>query len=88
MNLEIIPTGAALAAEVRGLDLSEPMDDRTFAMVEHAYDEHGVLFFRDQRITPEQQVAFTCRFVVSAIGEALALTTSSLVYAMSLSASA
>ena len=62
VNLEIIPTGAALAAEVRGLDLSEPTDDRTFAVIEHAYDEYGVLFFRDQRITPEQQVAFTRRF--------------------------
>jgi taurine dioxygenase len=62
VNLEIIPTGAALGAEVRGLDLSEPMDDGTFALIEHAYDEHGVLFFRHQRITPEQQVAFTRRF--------------------------
>ena len=53
VNLEIIPSGAALAAEVRGLDLSEPMDDPTFAVIEHAYDEYGVLFFRDQRITPE-----------------------------------
>src|SRR4029077_2301487 len=61
-NLEIIPTDAALAAEVRGLDLSEPMDDRTFAVIEHAYDEYGVLFFRDQRITPDQQVDFTRRF--------------------------
>ena len=38
------------------------MDDATFAAVERAYDEHGVIFFRDQRITPEQQVAFTRRF--------------------------
>jgi len=62
VNLEIIPTNAALAAEVRGLDLAEPMDQATFAVIEHAYDEYGVLFFRDQRITPEQQVAFTRRF--------------------------
>src|SRR5215469_6396291 len=61
-HLEIISTGAALGAEVRGVDLSQPMDDSTFAAVEHAYDEYGVLFFRDQRITPEQQVAFTRRF--------------------------
>jgi taurine dioxygenase len=62
MTLEIIPTGAALAAEIRGLDLSEPMDDRTFAVIEHAYNEYGVIFFRHQRITPEQQVKFTRRF--------------------------
>ena len=62
MNLEIIPAGAVLAAEIRGLDLSGPVDDRTFAAIEHAYNEHGVIFFRHQRITPEQQVAFTRRF--------------------------
>jgi taurine dioxygenase len=62
MKLEIIPTGAALAAEIRGLDLSGPIDDRAFAAIEDAFNEHGVIFFRNQRITPEQQVAFTRRF--------------------------
>jgi hypothetical protein len=28
VNLEIIPAGAALGAEVRGLDLSQPVDNR------------------------------------------------------------
>jgi taurine dioxygenase len=62
MNLEVIPSGAALAAEIRGRDLSEPIDDLTFAAIERAYNEYGVIFFRHQRITPEQQVAFTRRF--------------------------
>ena len=62
MNLEIVPTGAALAAEIRGLDLSEAMDDRAFAEIERAFNEYGVIFFRNQRITPKQQVAFTRRF--------------------------
>jgi len=62
MNLDVIPTGAVLAAEIRGVNLSEPMDDRTFAAIEHAYNQYGVIFFRNQRITPDQQVAFTRRF--------------------------
>jgi taurine dioxygenase len=62
MTLEIVPTGAALGAEIRGLDLAQPMDEATFAAVERAYDDHGVIFFRDQRITPEQHVGFTRRF--------------------------
>ena len=62
MSIEIIPTGAALGAEIRGLDLASPLDDATFAAIERAYDTHGVIFFRDQRITPRQQVAFTRRF--------------------------
>ena len=62
MPFEIIPTGAALGAEIRGLDLAKPLDDITFAEVERAYNEYGVIFFRDQHITPPQQVAFTRRF--------------------------
>jgi taurine dioxygenase len=62
MSIEIIPTGAALGAEIRGVDLARPPDDATFAAIERAYDEHGVVFFRDQRLTPQQQVAFTRRF--------------------------
>ena len=62
MKLEIIPTGAALAAEIRGIDLSLPLGDNIFGEIEHAYNEYGVIFFRNQQITPEQQVAFTRRF--------------------------
>jgi alpha-ketoglutarate-dependent taurine dioxygenase len=51
-----------LGAEIRGVDLAEPIDDATFAAIERAYDEYGVIFFRGQRITPPQQVAFTRRF--------------------------
>ena len=62
MSIEIIPTGAALGAEIRGVDLARPLGDNAFAAIERAYNEHGVIFFRDQRITPPQQVAFTRRF--------------------------
>lgn len=62
MPVQVIPTGAALGAEIRGVDLARPMDDDTFAAIERAFDEHGVIFFRDQHITPPQQVAFTRRF--------------------------
>ena len=61
-DLAILPTGAALGAEIRGLDLAQPMDDRTFESVDDAFARFGVIFFRNQRITPEQQVAFTRRF--------------------------
>src|SRR5580704_2027701 len=62
MSIEIIPTGAVLGAEIRGVDLAEPLGDNAFAVIERAYDEHGVIFFRGQRLTPQQQVAFTRRF--------------------------
>lgn len=62
MSIEVIPTGAALGAEIRGVNLAEPLGGNAFAIIERAYDEHGVIFFRDQNITPPQQVAFTRRF--------------------------
>jgi taurine dioxygenase len=62
MSIEIIPTGAALGAEISGVDLARPIDDEMFAAIERAYNDHGVIFFRDQHITPSQQVAFTRRF--------------------------
>src|ERR1700738_1008012 len=62
MSIEIVPTGAALGAESRGGNLAEPIDDETFAAIERAYNDHRVIFFRDQNIKPPQQVAFTHRF--------------------------
>jgi taurine dioxygenase len=62
MSIEIIPTGAALGAEIRAVDLAKPIDDATFAVIERTYNEYGVIFFRGQQITPPQQVAFTRRF--------------------------
>jgi taurine dioxygenase len=62
MAIEIIPTGAALGAEICGVNLAQPLEDASFAAIERAYNDHGVIFFRDQQITPPQQVAFTRRF--------------------------
>jgi len=62
MSIEVIPTGAALGAEIRGVDLAKPIDDDTFAVIERTYNEYGVIFFRGQQNTPQQQVAFTRRF--------------------------
>ena len=42
-------------AEVRGIDLSQPLDNRATKTLTNALVDHGVLFFRDQRMTPGQQ---------------------------------
>jgi taurine dioxygenase len=54
--------GKHLGAEILGADLSQHLDDGTFARVAEAFFEHEVVFFRDQQLTPSQQVAFTRRF--------------------------
>lgn len=52
----------ALGAEVVGLDLAGTVDERTFAAVRDAFHEHQVIVFRDQVLSPEQQIAFSRRF--------------------------
>jgi taurine dioxygenase len=60
--ISIRKLGGQLGAEIGGVDLSQPLDDETFAAVSDAFFEHQVVVFRDQRLTPAQQVAFTRRF--------------------------
>jgi taurine dioxygenase len=51
-------------AEISGVDLSKPLDDNTFAQVANAFFDNEVAFFRNQNLTPAQQIAFTRRFGV------------------------
>src|SRR5437763_13156631 len=52
---------AVLGAEIV-FDLSRPIDDATFAEIERLFHDNIVVVFRDQRITTEQQIAFSRRF--------------------------
>lgn len=61
-SFEIRPLDGGLGAELVGLDLSRPFNPQDFARVHGAHLEHKLLIFRDQRITPAQQVAFSRRF--------------------------
>jgi taurine dioxygenase len=56
--IEVVPTGAALGAEIRGIDLAQ-VDDAAFDLIERAWLEHLVLLFRDQRITDDEHLAFS-----------------------------
>jgi taurine dioxygenase len=53
---------APLGAEILGLDLSRPVSPRQFQRIHKAHLDHHLLVFRDQRITPQQQVDFSRRF--------------------------
>lgn len=53
---------APLGAEITGLDLGQPLAEEDLARIRSALVEHGVLVFREQRITPEQHIAFSRRF--------------------------
>jgi len=56
------PSAAPLGNEVTGLDISRELDAATFARLSQAYADHSVLVFRNQRLTPEQQIRFSRGF--------------------------
>jgi len=60
--LTVTRLGERLGAEISGVDLSQPLDDATFAALAKAFFDNEVVVFRGQRLAPEQQVAFTRRF--------------------------
>ena len=60
--IAVTPIAGACGAEISNVDLSQPLDDESFAAVEQALLDHQVIFFRDQTLTPDQQKTFARRF--------------------------
>ncbi|GLO47872.1 TauD/TfdA dioxygenase family protein [Pseudomonas putida] len=61
-RFEIRPFSGAVGAEIIGLDLARPVNAEDFTRIHRAHLDHHVLVFRDQRISPDQQIAFSRRF--------------------------
>ena len=60
--IEVVRCQPTIGAKIRGVDLSKPVPD---PVIEQIYTElliHKVIFFRDQDITVEQQIAFGRQF--------------------------
>src|SRR6476661_7832167 len=49
-NVEVVPTGAALGAEIRGVDLSQPVPEATKEIMRRAWADHLVLLWRGQNL--------------------------------------
>ena len=62
MGLTVTPYSSAVGAVVSGVDLAQPLSDADFAVIRQAFLDHGVIFFRDQHLTPEQHIAFARRW--------------------------
>ena len=62
MTVTITPLARYFAAEVKGVNLTEPVADGDFAEVAEAFETHSILVFRNQPLDDEQQVAFSRRF--------------------------
>jgi taurine dioxygenase len=60
-SIDVIPTRAALGAEVGGVDLKN-LDELQFTALERAWHEHQVILVRDQTLSDQDLIAFSRRF--------------------------
>ncbi len=61
-RIAVRPLSPTIGAELSGIDLAEPLDEATFEELHRALIEFKVIFFRNQKLTTAQHVAFARRF--------------------------
>ena len=62
MSATVWPVTETFAAEIGDVDLSEPLPDADFRVVEDAFERYAVLIFPDQVLSQDQHIAFARRF--------------------------
>jgi len=60
-QLHIQPASSAVGAEILDVDVTD-LSDQDFETMRKAHHEHGLIFVRDQKLTPEQHIAFAERW--------------------------
>ena len=60
-RIKVRAMSPTIGGEVSGVDLNN-LDDDTFAEIHRAFLDRGVLFFRNQDLSPEAQIEFARRF--------------------------
>ena len=56
--LDVTLLSGSIGAEIRGVDLTEPLDDRTLADIRSTWLERKVVFFPGQHLDPESHLRF------------------------------
>jgi alpha-ketoglutarate-dependent 2,4-dichlorophenoxyacetate dioxygenase len=62
MSATVWPVTEAFVAEIGDVDLSKPLADADFRIVEEAFERYAVLVFPDQVLSQRQHIAFAQRF--------------------------
>lgn len=60
--IDVRPLSPTVGAELHGVDLAKPLEERAVFEIRDALHKYGVVFFRDQTIDKAQHLAFTERF--------------------------
>jgi taurine dioxygenase len=60
-RIQVEPLTPTIGAVIHGVDIGN-LDDQTFTEIHDAWMQHLVIFFRDQRLSPQQHLDFGKRF--------------------------
>ena len=61
-QIRVTPLATSVGAEISGVDLAVPPGAAELAEIRRALGDYGVVFFREQQLTPEQHIAFARSF--------------------------
>jgi alpha-ketoglutarate-dependent taurine dioxygenase len=61
-EMRVRPSGAALAADIEGIDLAGPRAPETMAAIKRAWGDHLVLRFRGQKLSDDDLMRFSHQF--------------------------
>ena len=61
-SINLVPVDGDVGVEIQDVDLSKDLSDSTFLSIQKAFIDHGLIFFRNQNLTPEQHLKFASRW--------------------------
>ncbi len=61
-DLQIEPMSPNVGAQINGIDIGAQLDQTVIEQLTRALGHYGVLFFRNQKLDPQQHLAFARRF--------------------------
>ena len=62
MNIEVGPVSGGVGVEIHNVDIKQGLSDSAFETLRDAFVTHGLIFLRDQDITPDEHIAFAQRW--------------------------
>tara|TARA_E500000075_G_C6941227_1_gene294565 strand:+ start:123 stop:956 length:834 start_codon:yes stop_codon:yes gene_type:complete len=62
VNIEVGPVSGGVGVEIHNVDIKQGLSDSAFETLRDAFVTHGLIFLRDQDITPDEHIAFAQRW--------------------------
>ena len=61
-DINLVPVEGGVGIEIQDIDLSKDLSDSIFSDIKQAFVKHGLIFFRNQHLTPHEHIKFATRW--------------------------